>query len=199
MDTTGSGDAFLAAVAVRLAAGDDLPDAARYAVRAGALAVTVAGAQLPRSATPSAPLRAVGPSNAGVPAGRHPAGTPVPAPRVPARGRCPLCRPALSIRLGARSPERTSRSARFEGRAQRTVSVMVSPGSASLPEPGSCPMTPSAARPNGKLRSTRPRSRLAQQGLGLVGAHPDDERHRGRGLATGGAVVGAGRARHRGW
>ena len=47
VDTTGSGDAFLAAVAVRLAAGDDLPDAARYAVRAGALAVTVAGAQLP--------------------------------------------------------------------------------------------------------------------------------------------------------
>ncbi|MCM3847915.1 ribokinase [Pseudonocardia sp. DR1-2] len=47
VDTTGSGDAFLAAVAVRLAAGDELPDAARYAVRAGALAVTVAGAQLP--------------------------------------------------------------------------------------------------------------------------------------------------------
>ncbi|WP_224390781.1 ribokinase [Pseudonocardia sp. ICBG1293] len=47
VDTTGSGDAFLAAVAVRLAAGDDLADAARYAVRAGALAVTVAGAQLP--------------------------------------------------------------------------------------------------------------------------------------------------------
>ncbi|WP_238589300.1 PfkB family carbohydrate kinase [Pseudonocardia sp. HH130629-09] len=47
VDTTGSGDAFLAAVAVRLAAGDDLVDAARYAVRAGALAVTVAGAQLP--------------------------------------------------------------------------------------------------------------------------------------------------------
>ncbi|MEJ8279782.1 ribokinase [Pseudonocardia spirodelae] len=47
VDTTGSGDAFLAAVAVRLAAGDDLLGAARYAVRAGALAVTVAGAQLP--------------------------------------------------------------------------------------------------------------------------------------------------------
>lgn len=47
VDTTGSGDAFLAAVAVRLAAGDDLPAAARYAVRAGAFAVTVAGAQLP--------------------------------------------------------------------------------------------------------------------------------------------------------
>ncbi|ANY05108.1 ribokinase [Pseudonocardia sp. HH130630-07] len=47
VDTTGSGDAFLAAVAVRLAAGDTLPDAARYAVRVGAYAVTVDGAQLP--------------------------------------------------------------------------------------------------------------------------------------------------------
>ncbi|MFP5020579.1 ribokinase [Pseudonocardia phyllosphaerae] len=46
VDTTGSGDAFLAAVAVRLAAGDDLADAARYAVRAGAYAVTAPGAQL---------------------------------------------------------------------------------------------------------------------------------------------------------
>lgn len=47
VDTTGSGDTFLAAVAVRLAAGDDLAAAARYAVRAGAFAVTVEGAQLP--------------------------------------------------------------------------------------------------------------------------------------------------------
>lgn len=47
VDTTGSGDAFLAAVAVRLAAGDSLADAARYAVRAGAYAVTADGAQLP--------------------------------------------------------------------------------------------------------------------------------------------------------
>lgn len=47
VDSTGSGDTFLAAVAVRLAAGDDLADAARYAVRAGAFAVTVEGAQLP--------------------------------------------------------------------------------------------------------------------------------------------------------
>lgn len=47
VDTTGSGDAFLAAVAVRLAAGDALADAARHAVRVGAFAVTVAGAQLP--------------------------------------------------------------------------------------------------------------------------------------------------------
>lgn len=47
VDTTGSGDAFLAAVAVRLAAGDPLADAARHAVRVGAFAVTVVGAQLP--------------------------------------------------------------------------------------------------------------------------------------------------------
>lgn len=47
VDSTGSGDAFLAAVAVRLAAGDDLAAAARYAVRAGAFAVTRPGAQLP--------------------------------------------------------------------------------------------------------------------------------------------------------
>ncbi|ALE76367.1 Ribokinase [Pseudonocardia sp. Ae168_Ps1] len=47
VDTTGSGDAFLAAVAVRLAAGDPLAGAARYAVRVGAFAVTAAGAQLP--------------------------------------------------------------------------------------------------------------------------------------------------------
>lgn len=47
VDTTGSGDAFLAAVAVRLAAGDALADAARCAVRVGAFAVTVSGAQLP--------------------------------------------------------------------------------------------------------------------------------------------------------
>lgn len=53
VDTTGSGDAFLAAVAVRLAAGDTLADAARQAVRAGAYAVTVAGAQLPE-VTPDA-------------------------------------------------------------------------------------------------------------------------------------------------
>lgn len=48
VDTTGSGDTFLAAVAVRLGAGEDLAAAARYAVRAGAFAVTLRGAQLPR-------------------------------------------------------------------------------------------------------------------------------------------------------
>ena len=47
VDTTGSGDTFLAAVAVRLGVGEDLAAAACYAVRAGAFAVTLRGAQLP--------------------------------------------------------------------------------------------------------------------------------------------------------
>lgn len=45
VDTTGSGDAFLAALAFRLAEGDDLPDACRIAVRVGAYAATGEGAQ----------------------------------------------------------------------------------------------------------------------------------------------------------
>ena len=45
VDTTGAGDAFLAGLAVRLAAGDDLPDACRFAVRVGAYAATGEGAQ----------------------------------------------------------------------------------------------------------------------------------------------------------
>jgi len=45
VDTTGSGDAFLAALAFRLAAGDQLPDACRFAVRVGAYAATGEGAQ----------------------------------------------------------------------------------------------------------------------------------------------------------
>ncbi|MFE3202613.1 ribokinase [Embleya sp. NPDC059237] len=45
VDTTGAGDAFTGALAWRLAAGDDLPAATRYAVRAGAAAVRRAGAQ----------------------------------------------------------------------------------------------------------------------------------------------------------
>ncbi|WP_244409346.1 ribokinase [Streptomyces albofaciens] len=45
VDTTGAGDAFTGALAVRLARGDSLPDAARFAVRVGAAAVTKAGAQ----------------------------------------------------------------------------------------------------------------------------------------------------------
>jgi ribokinase len=42
-DTTGAGDAFVGALAVRLGARDDLASAARYAVRAAALSVTRAG------------------------------------------------------------------------------------------------------------------------------------------------------------
>ncbi|GCD95324.1 ribokinase [Embleya hyalina] len=45
VDTTGAGDAFTGALAWRLAAGDALPAATRYAVRAGAAAVRRAGAQ----------------------------------------------------------------------------------------------------------------------------------------------------------
>lgn len=52
VDTTGAGDAFVGALATRLAAGDSLEDAARFAVRMGAAACTKAGAQssYPRSA-----------------------------------------------------------------------------------------------------------------------------------------------------
>ncbi|WP_432065934.1 ribokinase [Streptomyces sp. C10-9-1] len=45
VDTTGAGDAFTAALAWRLGRGDALADAAAYAVRVGAAAVTKAGAQ----------------------------------------------------------------------------------------------------------------------------------------------------------
>jgi ribokinase len=45
VDTTGAGDAFAGALAWRLAVGDGLPAAVRYAVRVGAAAVTRAGAQ----------------------------------------------------------------------------------------------------------------------------------------------------------
>jgi ribokinase len=50
IDTTGAGDAFCGALAARLAAGDGLRDAVRYAAAAGALATTTAGAvrSLPR-------------------------------------------------------------------------------------------------------------------------------------------------------
>jgi ribokinase len=44
-DTTGAGDAFVGALAARLAAGDDLPGAARFAVRVGAYSVQRPGAQ----------------------------------------------------------------------------------------------------------------------------------------------------------
>ncbi|MEU9017880.1 ribokinase [Actinomadura sp. NPDC048394] len=45
VDTTGAGDAFTAALCLRLARGDTLPDAARYATRVGAAAVRKPGAQ----------------------------------------------------------------------------------------------------------------------------------------------------------
>ncbi len=45
VDTTGCGDAFLAAFSFRIAAGDDLEQAAAFAVRVGAYAATGAGAQ----------------------------------------------------------------------------------------------------------------------------------------------------------
>ena len=45
VDTTGAGDAFVGALAFRLARGDSLREAVAYAVRAGAAAVTREGAQ----------------------------------------------------------------------------------------------------------------------------------------------------------
>ena len=45
VDTTGCGDAFMGAVALRLAAGDTLVEAARFAAGVGAYAATGAGAQ----------------------------------------------------------------------------------------------------------------------------------------------------------
>ena len=45
VDTTGAGDAFVGALATRLARGDSLGEAVAYAVRAGAAAVTNEGAQ----------------------------------------------------------------------------------------------------------------------------------------------------------
>jgi ribokinase len=52
VDTTGAGDAFCGALAARLAAGDDLAPAVRFAAAAGALATTTPGA------VPSFPHRA---------------------------------------------------------------------------------------------------------------------------------------------
>lgn len=51
VDTTGAGDAFCGALAARLAAGEALPDALRFAAAAGALATTR------RGAVPSMPRR----------------------------------------------------------------------------------------------------------------------------------------------
>ncbi|WIB71108.1 ribokinase [Curtobacterium sp. MCBD17_026] len=60
VDTTGCGDAFMGAVALRLAAGDTLVDAARFAVGVGAYAATKPGAQAsyPTTAELEAFLRA---------------------------------------------------------------------------------------------------------------------------------------------
>lgn len=44
VDTTGAGDAFCGSLAARLAAGDDMADALRFAAAAGALATTAQGA-----------------------------------------------------------------------------------------------------------------------------------------------------------
>lgn len=54
VDTTGAGDAFVGALAVRLLAGDSLVDAARFATRVGAFACTGRGAQpsFPRADDP---------------------------------------------------------------------------------------------------------------------------------------------------
>ncbi|WP_284754146.1 ribokinase [Curtobacterium sp. ME-Dv--P-122a] len=62
VDTTGCGDAFMGAVALRLAAGDALVDAARFAVGVGAYAATKPGAQAsyPTTAELEAFLRAEG-------------------------------------------------------------------------------------------------------------------------------------------
>ncbi|MBO0914116.1 ribokinase [Streptomyces laculatispora] len=46
VDTTGAGDAFTAALAWRLGLGEELPEAAAFAVRVGAAAVTKEGAQV---------------------------------------------------------------------------------------------------------------------------------------------------------
>ena len=62
VDTTGAGDAFTGSVAARLAAGDSLVDAARYASVAAALATTKKGTQAayPSAAEVAAVLNAAG-------------------------------------------------------------------------------------------------------------------------------------------
>jgi ribokinase len=57
VDTTGAGDAFAGALSARLAEGDTLVDAAKYAAKVAALSVTKAGAQpsYPTAAEVSSP------------------------------------------------------------------------------------------------------------------------------------------------
>ncbi|AXG76577.1 ribokinase [Streptomyces paludis] len=66
VDTTGAGDAFTAALAWRLSAGEAPADAARYAARVGAAAVTKEGAQasFPTAAEVAALTGAPGPEEA---------------------------------------------------------------------------------------------------------------------------------------
>ena len=64
VDTTGAGDTLTGALAARLAAGDDLEAAARYAVVAAALSVTAAGA---RGGMPTASAVAQAAPNVGLP------------------------------------------------------------------------------------------------------------------------------------
>lgn len=66
VDTTGAGDAFVGALAHRLALGDPLVDAARFAARVGAYAVGGPGAQ-PSYPTASDPLPQVSPDLNGAP------------------------------------------------------------------------------------------------------------------------------------
>jgi ribokinase len=63
VDTTGAGDAFCGALGARLAAGDDIDAAVRWAAAAGALATTVAGAvpSLPSADAVAAVLSGAGP------------------------------------------------------------------------------------------------------------------------------------------
>ena len=63
IDTTGAGDAFCGALAARLAAGDELESAVRYAAAAGALATTIDGAvpSLPHAGEVAAFLALAGP------------------------------------------------------------------------------------------------------------------------------------------
>ncbi len=66
VDTTGAGDAFCGAFAARLAAGDELESAIRYAAAAGALATTIDGAvpSLPHAGDVAAFLALGGPTAA---------------------------------------------------------------------------------------------------------------------------------------